>query len=226
MAAVAVVAAVAAGCGRDEPDLVNGKELFFEARCASCHVLRRANATGVVGPNLDSAFGPSRDNGLGEDTIAGVVEDQIANPLGPQMPANLVTGDDARDVAAYVAEVAGMPGQDTGALAQVGPQQSTQPAVARNGTLDIPADPSGNLAFRFGRATAEAGRIQFRSPNPSSVQHNIAVRGPGIQPTLGPVVGQGGVSQFSAQLRPGRYTFFCSVPGHEAGGMKGDLTVE
>ena len=42
----------------------------------------------------------------------------------------------------------------------------------------------------------------------------------------GPVVGTGGDSKFTVTLKPGTYTFFCSVPGHEAGGMKGTLVVK
>src|SRR3712207_8473170 len=52
-------------------------------------------------PNLDEAFGPSRRDGLGEGTVEGVVHQQIANVRrNSSMPADLVTGKDARDVAA------------------------------------------------------------------------------------------------------------------------------
>ena len=39
-------------------------------------------------------------------------------------------------------------------------------------------------------------------------------------------MGKGGTSKVSVNLKPGTYTFYCSVPGHEAGGMKGTLTVK
>ena len=225
-AAAACAAAVASGCGREEADdLVNGKTLFVE-RCASCHVLERANATGVVGPNLDEAFGPARGDGLGEETVEGVVLNQIANVLrGSEMPPDLVEGQDAEDVAAYVAMVAGQPGEDTGELAQAGqPEVSDEPVVAENGTLQIDADESGALAFTAARAEAPAGAVEFVMDNPSPVEHNIAVKNGGLD-EQGPVVGQGGTSRVSANLRPGEYTFYCSVPGHEEGGMKGTLTV-
>lgn len=124
--AAAAGALALASCGReDAPDLVNGKELFAE-RCGSCHVLDRAGTAGTVGPNLDAAFGPSRRVGIREDTVEGIVRRQIDQPLrGSQMPPDLVTGDDARDVAAYVAQAAGIPGEDTGRLAQVGPAGAT-----------------------------------------------------------------------------------------------------
>jgi plastocyanin len=226
-AAAVCVAAVASGCGREEADdLVNGKTLFVE-QCGRCHVLSRANATGVVGPNLDEAFGPARGDGLGEDTVEGVVRRQIANVRrNSEMPANLVTGQDADDVAAYVAMVAGQPGEDTGELAQAGqPKVSKKPVVAKNGTLQIDADPGGALSFTAVNAEAPAGAVEFVMANESSVQHNIAVKDGGLD-EQGPVVGQGETSRLSANLKPGKYTFYCSVPGHEDGGMKGTLTVE
>ena len=214
-------------CGREkEPDLVNGKTLFVQ-KCGSCHVLGRANTRGVTGPNLDEAFQVGRREGMNEDTIEGVVRKQIANPLrNSSMPPDLVQNEDSKDVAAYVAMVAGQPGQDEGALAQAGqPKTSNKPVKAANGTLKLDADPTGGLAFISTRAEAPPGRVTFSMPNESSVEHNIAVKGAGID-QKGPVVGQGGTSRFSASLKPGKYTFYCSVPGHEDGGMKGDLTVK
>src|SRR4051794_39119837 len=126
-AAVVALAAVAlAGCGRSEPDLVNGKKLFIgKATCGSCHTLQHAGTKGNQGPNLDAAFENARQHGFGDSVIQGVVRDQIRNPRrGSIMPVNLVSGDDRRDVAAYVGQVAGKPGQDTGLLASVGGNQN------------------------------------------------------------------------------------------------------
>lgn len=123
-----MTAILLAGCGgRDEPDLVNGKALFIgEGTCGSCHVLERAGTMGTQGPSLDEAFGPARQDGLGEQTIQGVVQEQIGNVRkGSIMPEDLVTGEDARDVAAYVAKVAGVPGEDMGALATAGLAEAT-----------------------------------------------------------------------------------------------------
>lgn len=222
------LALLTAGCGQEEPDLVNGKRLFVgQGTCGSCHTLARADARGTQGPNLDEAFGPSRRDGLGSSSIAGVVENQIdVVRKSSIMPADLVTGDDARDVAAYVAEVAGVPGEDQGALARaIERKQNSTPILARGGTLEIPAEPSGALAFVSNRASAEAGTVQLTMPNPSPINHNIAVRGPGLD-KRGPVVGTGGTSKVSVDLEAGRFEFYCSVPGHEEGGMRGQLTVE
>lgn len=118
--AVLIAALAATGCGSgglsEAGDEGRGKELFAgKGQCASCHVLADAGSKGVIGPNLDDAFRQAREDGLGEGTIRAVVRDQIAYPVespstgSPGMPADLVTGDDADAVAAYVASVAGLP---------------------------------------------------------------------------------------------------------------------
>jgi plastocyanin len=231
----AVVALAFSGCSlkNSGTDTVNGKQLFAE-KCGTCHTLARAGVTGTTGPNLDAAFAQSRKDGLGESTIEGVVHQQILYPnRNPQvdpetgqrtsMPADIVTGDDARDVAAYVAQAAAVPGEDTGRLAQVGAKKAEGTAVAENGVLDIPMAQAGT-AFQFADAKAEAGQLRVTSENPQGVPHNIAIKGNGID-EKGPVVPTG-VSEVTVDLQPGEYEFYCSVPGHEEGGMRGPLVVE
>jgi mono/diheme cytochrome c family protein len=125
LASALALGVAVAGCGNsDKADLANGKTQFI-AKCGGCHMLARANTVGTSGPDLDDAFRRARIDGMG-NTIQGVVEEQIKLPtqnLYPQslvMPANLVTGNDLIDVAAYVAFAAGAPGKDAGPLADVG----------------------------------------------------------------------------------------------------------
>ncbi|HYI20923.1 MAG TPA: c-type cytochrome [Solirubrobacteraceae bacterium] len=237
--AAALAALVLTGCGLAERDdnMVNGKSLFA-TKCAACHTLARADAQGVVGPNLDEAWQQADKDGLGRSTYEGLVHQQILHPsndpqIDPQtgepypqpMPANLVTGQDAQDVAAYVADVAAKPGEDGGRLAQVGKQQSQEVAQAEGGSLSIPADPSGALAYEFGSAEAPPGQLTIDSQNEATIPHNIALEGGGVD-EIGPEVTGGGVSEIEVDLQPGEYTFYCSVPGHREGGMEGTLTVE
>jgi mono/diheme cytochrome c family protein len=225
--AAALALAGLAGCGgTEEPDLVNGKKLFAgKGTCGSCHTLARANTRGTVGPNLDESFREDKRDGLGDSTIEGMVKHQIGYPRrGSAMPADLVKGDDARDVAAYVAYAAARAGQDTGILATAAQPKKGPPVAAKSGTLTIPADPTGALAYVSDKATAPPGPAKFVMPNKSPIQHDIAIKGPVTG--KGPVVGTGGTSSFTANLKAGSYEFYCSVPGHEAGGMKGTLTVE
>jgi cbb3-type cytochrome c oxidase subunit III len=129
-AGLTAAALLAAGCGTggvangaQRPDLQSGQQLFT-ASCASCHTLAAAGAAGTIGPNLDNAFAADRKQGYAQSSIENVVLDQIRLGSGqvatyttnkkftlqPQMPANLVKGQDAVDVAAYVASVAGAGG--------------------------------------------------------------------------------------------------------------------
>jgi uncharacterized cupredoxin-like copper-binding protein len=138
------------------------------------------------------------------------------------MPANLVTGDDAGDVAAYVAMTAGAGGKDSGQLAAVGGKPKGT-AKAEGGTLDIPV--SAGLAYAFAAAEAPAGALTLNSKNDTPIDHNIAIEGNGLD-EKGPVIKNGAVSTVEADLQPGEYVFYCSVPGHREGGMEGKLTVK
>jgi plastocyanin len=233
-----VVAALAvSGCElkSSSANLVNGKTLFAE-KCGGCHTLARAGTTGTAGPNLDEAFARSRKDGLKSSTFEGIVHRQIENPnindqIDPQtekplpkMPANIVKGEDARDVAAYVAEAAAVPGKDTGQLASAGAKKAEGTAVEKDGVLSIPVADAG-LAYVFADATANAGSVKFESKNPQNIGHDIAVEGNGVN-QKGETVTSGGTSTFTADLQPGEYTFYCSVPGHREGGMVGKLTVK
>src|SRR5688500_12439463 len=207
---------LAAGCGGDQkPDPARGKELFTQ-RCGACHILENAGTKGVQGPNLDLAFQQSIADGLGRSSIEGVVKKQIDLPQGGQMPADLVEGKDADAVAAYVASAIGKKGSGGG-----GGPSGTAEADAKN-TLQIPADPNGQLAYQFKSAEAKAGKATLESQNDSSVPHNIALKG-GPE---GEIVQGGKTSTISVDLKPGKETFYCSVPGHEQAGMKGTLTVK
>ncbi len=115
----ALVVATVGGCAIKHPtaSLVAGKQLFA-TNCGSCHTLSHANTTGARGPNLDDAFRQDRADGVKSTSIQGLVDYWIRYPnTEGVMPAGLVNGQKAQDVAAYVAAVAAIPGQDTGALA-------------------------------------------------------------------------------------------------------------
>jgi mono/diheme cytochrome c family protein len=111
--------ALLAGCGdtvgysEGTGDRERGKKLFVEG-CGSCHALADAGTTGTIGPDLDFAFVQSRIDGFDEATIRQVVRGQIAYPVvdpptdAPGMPADIFTGQDAEDVATYVASVAAL----------------------------------------------------------------------------------------------------------------------
>lgn len=86
-------------------DTAAGKTVF-NASCASCHTLADAGSTGLIGPNMDDSWRASREAGFDDSQFAGTIERWIRMAQKP-MPRDLVTGDDARNVAAYIASVAG-----------------------------------------------------------------------------------------------------------------------
>lgn len=118
VAASAASMLLAAGCGTDDPDVERGRQLFIQ-KCASCHAMAEAGSTSNVGPDLDEAFSAAREVGMDSDTVEGVTARQIEYPrpsvegqAAISMPAGLVEGKDLVDVAAYVAEYAGVQGVD------------------------------------------------------------------------------------------------------------------
>jgi plastocyanin len=222
------------GCQLKHPtsNLVTGKKLFV-ANCGSCHTLSHAGSVGQVGPNLDDAFRQDRVDGVKSTSIQGLVSYWIRYPNSQgAMPANCaakspfcLSTQHAEDVAAYVARVAAKPGQDSGALGSAVQQVNQKPVSEQNGTLQIDADPTGQLKFLASNATATPGSVIVKMKNASSVPHDIGVRGAGIS-QVGSIVQGGGTSSVTVNLKPGTYTFFCSVDGHEAAGMKGTITVK
>jgi plastocyanin len=235
-AVLLLLALCTAGCsvkGAENANLITGKQAFV-AKCGSCHTLARANTKGIVGPNLDEAFRASTSEGLERNAIRGVVEYQVQFPNREGvMPANLVKGSTVKDVAAYVAQAVDRPGPDTGLLASaVAAPGAGKPAVEKAGKLEIPASPSGQLAYTTSKATATAGPVTITMPNSSGVSHNIAVEsGTGGAKPAGAVLGASsftakGSASVTVKLKPGSYTFFCQAPGHRAAGMFGTLTVK
>jgi len=235
LAAGGTLALSLGACGTDtvpqDADLIAGKKAFVKS-CGVCHVLGRAGTKGNVGPNLDDAFRRSLIDGLGRDTIRGVVGDQIDHPARlPKtspvyMPAKLVEGKLAGDVAAYVASVASLPGEDTGRLGSAVPAAGAgKPVAAKDGKLEMPADANGQLAYITKKATAPAGKLEIDSKNASSTPHDIVLEGNGVK-AGGKTVSGGGVSTINVDLKAGTYAYYCSLPGHRAGGMEGTLTVK
>ena len=103
---------------------------------------------------------------------------------------------------------------------------STTAAAPATSAATLTADPSGALKFNTTTLSAKAGTVTITMDNPSSsgVPHGIAVEGNGVDQD-GTTVDPGGTSTVTVKLKPGTYSFYCPVPGHEAAGMKGTLTV-
>jgi mono/diheme cytochrome c family protein len=115
LTALVAVVVVASGCGTTTADTTRGRVLF-EQKCGNCHALAQAGTTAQIGPDLDDAFAAARESGQNSDTIEGIVKAQVENPRpsngnpAVSMPAEIVTGQDLDDVAAYIGLYAGVPG--------------------------------------------------------------------------------------------------------------------
>src|SRR5689334_17647504 len=115
LALLGLLVLAASGCGTTSADPARGRTLFVK-KCGVCHALAQAGTTAEVGPDLDAAFAAAREIGEDRDTIEGIVEAQVEYPRpnngnpAVSMPADIVTGQDLHDVAAYVGEWAGVPG--------------------------------------------------------------------------------------------------------------------
>src|SRR3954471_21308390 len=89
------------------------------------------------------------------------------------------------------------------------------------------ADEDGGLYFEKKKLSAKAGQVTLTMENPKSSgkSHGIAIEGNGVDKD-GKTVHAGGKSTVTVKLKPGRYSFYCPVPGHEQAGMKGTLLVQ
>ena len=174
VAAVLVLSIAAAGCGGAGTggisaggDTARGEELFKQ-QCGSCHTLAAAGTAGIIGPNLDDAFASDREQGFEESSIQQVVAGQIQFPVegsvnaegqyvtstgDPAMPADLVTGDDVDNVAAYVASVAGVPGAKPPPPPPAAGRQPTERASSRRTAPAVTRWPTRTRRERWGRTS-------------------------------------------------------------------------
>jgi plastocyanin len=92
------------------------------------------------------------------------------------------------------------------------------------GVLSLQADRS-QLKFDKSALSAKPGKVTIVMTNPSALPHDVAIEGNGVDVT-GKTVSQGGTSTVTAKLKPGTYTFYCSVDNHRQAGMEGTLTIK
>lgn len=97
---------------------------------------------------------------------------------------------------------------------------------ASGGTVKVEADPSGNLAFTSEKITAKAGKDTIDFTNESPVPHDVVIEDENGKELGGTEITSEGTETAEVELKPGTYTFFCSVPGHREAGMEGTLTVK
>lgn len=128
-------------------------------------------------------------------------------------------------MAALALAACGSSSSDTSSAPAATPSTaSTSSSGGGSSSVDIAADPSGALKYQETTATAKAGQVTVNFDNQSPVQHNVTIESGeddlGATDTI-----SGSSTSTTVDLKAGTYTFYCSVDGHEAAGMKGTLTV-
>jgi plastocyanin len=113
------------------------------------------------------------------------------------------------------------------APAEAGGASAAGGSSEAGGSIFKVATPTGtDLAYTTDKASAKAGQVSVEFTNPQELQHDVA-----IEDSSGKVLGEtelvaGGSATTTVNLKPGTYTFFCTVPGHREAGMEGTLTVK
>jgi cytochrome c6 len=159
-----------AGCGTGgkapaRADQANGKALFT-TKCGFCHTLAAVGSHGTIGPNLDDAFSGSKKQGFKLSTIENVVLDQIRE-ANPPMQRNIVKGQNAVDVAAFVAAASGQGG-------------SAKPPsqLGTDGKTIFQAECSSCHTLAAAQATGTIGpNLDQLKPAEARVKHQVEVGG-------------------------------------------------
>ena len=113
-----------------------------------------------------------------------------------------------------------------GAAAESGEKAGGGESSGGGSTLDLEADPNGELAYTTTEATAKAGKVTVDFNNPQGLTHDVA-----IEDEAGETVGQTELvaeeeTSTTVNLKPGTYHYYCTVPGHREAGMEGTLVVK
>jgi uncharacterized cupredoxin-like copper-binding protein len=93
-------------------------------------------------------------------------------------------------------------------------------------TISLEADPDGQLTYTTDTLSAKAGNVTIAFDNPASITHDVAVNDSADDEVgKSDLIAQDTTTLVLENLRPGSYTFYCTVPGHREAGMEGALTV-
>ncbi len=132
--------------------------------------------------------------------------------------------------AAGAAEEAEETAEEAGEEVEEGAEEAKKEAeggsAGSGGSVDIEADPSGNLAFTSDEATAKAGKDTINFTNDSPVPHDVKIENSAGEEIGGTEVIAEGTDSAEVELKPGTYHYYCSIPGHRQAGMEGTLTVK
>jgi plastocyanin len=198
-----------------------GAQIFTSNGCGTCHTLAAAGSTGETGPNLNEFLAP--------DDTTEAVEEMIVDPnseLAEGYPPNLMPKNygqafsktEVHQLAEYL--VATTP-------AKPNPESKGASGAAAKGAgeaLHLAASAT-QLAFDTKELTSKAGKVTIEFENPAAIEHDVAIEQNGKEIAKTELISEGKTS-VTTELKPGTYTFLCTVPGHAAAGMEGTLVVK
>jgi plastocyanin len=107
------------------------------------------------------------------------------------------------------------------------PATTTTNRAAQEGeqTIQVSSPADGALVFEPSKLTAKTGTVTIRYDNPSPVDHSVAIEA-GSETLDESETAADATLTATAELEPGEYAFYCTVPGHREAGMEGTLTVK
>jgi plastocyanin len=148
----------------------------------------------------------------------------VASGSAATSPSQSAPGGESKPAAASPAAETSTPAAAPKATTGT-PAPASSPAASTTATsLKLTANPEGSLSYDTKTLSAKAGTVTITMANMSPLEHNVTVASGttvlGATPTF-----TGGTRTLTLKLKPGSYTFYCSVPGHRQAGMEGTLTV-
>ena len=91
--------------------------------------------------------------------------------------------------------------------------------------LEFEVDPNGQLAYTTDYVSSTPGSVTLELKNPQSLPHDVVIESSAGKDVGGTETVVDSSTSASVNVKPGSYTFYCSVPGHREAGMEGTLTV-
>jgi plastocyanin len=138
--------------------------------------------------------------------------------------ALVACGSSSSDSSSSTAETSG--GESQAEQGGAAKEESGSGGGGSTSTLKFEADPNGELAYTSTKETAKAGKVTVEFKNPQALTHDVAIENANGEEVGATELIADGSDTTTVDLKPGTYTYFCTVPGHREAGMEGTLTVK
>jgi plastocyanin len=233
---------VSLGLGLRNPDfpgnlggqrIVSAITAVLVLAAASTAIITSGGESKTTAEAAESAAAAKTQTSFGENTpdtaapeATGTSSTPVASTPAESTPAGSAsaTSTPTASTPAAKAPAASTPAKKSPKATTGTPAPPSSPAAAAMTTLKLAANPAGQLAYDTKQLSAKAGSVTIDFSNASPVEHDVVIA------QGSSVVGQtpvftGGSKTLKVTLKPGTYTFYCTVPGHRQAGMEGTLTV-